>query len=129
MVKVLPRRPRHPFLERFESNLETICLLLVSFWQEVFMVFCYCSFRDVDVDSLFLLCFRMLHCCSFLFRSLFLLVYFTIAFHIFKVCPLFSFRATPAQNNVYFHYPLCHRLDNNLYNAFITEFELRSMIP
>ena len=105
----------------------------VCFWihlgNVVFMIFCYCSFRDVDVDSLFLLCFRMLHCCSFLFRSLFLLVYFTIAFHIFKVCPLFSFRATPAQNNVYFHYPLCYRIDNNLYDAFITEFELRSMIP
>ena len=57
MVKVLPRRLRHPFLERFESNLETICLLLDSFWQVVFMVFCYCSFGDVDVDSFFLFAF------------------------------------------------------------------------
>ena len=97
MVKVLPRRLRHPFLKRFLSSLEAICLLLDRFWQVVFIFFCYCSFGDVDVDSSLLFRFRMFRCCSFLFRSLFMLVYFTIALHIFNVCPLFSFRAKPAR--------------------------------
>ena len=59
-------------------------LLLLFFWG------CGCGL-------VFFLCFRMFRCCSFLFRSLFMLVYFTIALHIFNVCLLFSFRAKPAR--------------------------------